>query len=105
MIKYNIQIKKVPAMRVASLWAKGLPFNVTVPKAYEELAAWMAEKKILPLSGSPDGPCPLLRRPGAVPPEEVRFKVAIPVPPETPEVAEGGAAVEVSRRLRWRTSR
>ena len=28
---YDIEIKKVPAMQVASLWAKGLPFNVTVP--------------------------------------------------------------------------
>lgn len=52
---YKIYIKKAPAMRVASLWAKGLPFNVTVPKAYEKLAAWMAEKKISPLSGSPMG--------------------------------------------------
>ena len=52
---YDIEIKKIPAIQVASLWAKGLPFNVTVPKAYEELAAWMAEKEIPPPSGSPMG--------------------------------------------------
>jgi DNA gyrase inhibitor GyrI len=93
---YDIEIKKIPAMRVASLWAKGLPFNVTVPKAYEELAAWMAEKEItVPTSGSPMGLALYYDDPGAVPPEDVRFKVAIPVPPETPEVAEGRAAVEL----------
>ncbi len=80
---------------MASLWAKGLPFNVTVPKAFEELAAWMTEKKIPPLSGSPMGLALYYDDPSAVPPEEVRFKVAVPVAAETPEVAEGGAAVEV----------
>jgi len=92
---YDIEIKKVPAMRVASLWAKGLPFNVTVPKAYEELAAWMAEKKILPHLGSPMGLALYYDDPGAVPPEEVRFKVAIPVSAETPTISEDRAAVEL----------
>jgi DNA gyrase inhibitor GyrI len=94
MLTYDIEIKKVPAMRVASLHAKGLPFNVTVPKAYEELAAWMAEKKISPPSGSPMGLALYYDDPGTVKPEEMRFKVAIRVPEETPEIAEGRAAVE-----------
>jgi effector-binding domain-containing protein len=93
---YDIEIKKVPAMRVASLSAKGLPFNVTVPKAYEELAAWMTEKKIPGLkSGSPMGLALYYDDPSEVAPEEVRFKVAIPVPPETPTITEGKAAVEL----------
>jgi DNA gyrase inhibitor GyrI len=91
---YDIEIKKVPAMRVASLMAKGLPFNVTVPKAYEELAAWMDEKKIPPLSGSPMGLALYYDDPGAVPPEDVKFKVAIRVPKNTPAISEGEAAVE-----------
>lgn len=92
---YDIEIKKVPSMRVASLWAKGLPFNVTVPKAYEELAAWMAEKKMPFPTGSPMGLALYYDDPGAVKPEEVRFKVSIPVPTETPAIAEGQAAVEL----------
>ena len=95
MSQYEINIKSVPALRVASLWAKGLPFAVTVPKAYEELAAWMARKLIPPPSGSPMGLALYYDDPASVPPEEVRFKVAMPVAAETPEVAEGGAAVEV----------
>lgn len=95
MSRYEINIKNVPTMRVASLWGKGLPFAVTVPKAYEDLAAWMANKSIHPLSGSPMGIALYYDDPSAVPPEEVRFKVAMPVAAETPEVAEGGAAVEV----------
>jgi AraC family transcriptional regulator len=92
---YDIKIKKVPALRVASLWAKGLPFAVTVPRAYEELAAWMARESIPALSGSPMGLALYYDDPATVAPEMVRFKVAVPVPPETPEVAEGAAAVEV----------
>jgi AraC family transcriptional regulator len=92
---YDIQIKKVPAMRVASLWAKGLPFNVTVPRAYEELEAWMARKSIPVLAGSPMGLALYYDDPAAVAPDEVRFKVAILVPPETPEIAEGRAAMEL----------
>ena len=92
---YDIEIKKVPAMRVASLWGKGLPFNVTVPKAYEELVAWMAEKKIPFPSESPLGLALYYDDPSSVPPEEMRFKMALPVPAETPVTVEGGAAVEV----------
>jgi hypothetical protein len=33
MSQYEINMKSVPALRVVSLWAKGLPFAVTVPKA------------------------------------------------------------------------
>jgi len=95
MSRYEINMKSVPAMRVASLWGKGLPFSVTVPKAYEDLAAWMAKKSIPPLSGSPMGIALYYDDPASVSPEEVRFKVAMPVAAETPEVAEGGAAVEV----------
>ncbi len=94
MSEREIEIKNVPAMRVASLMAKGLPFNVTIPKAYEELAAWMDEKKIPPLSGSPMGLALYYDDPSTVKPEDVRFKVAIPVSPETPAIAEGRAAVE-----------
>ena len=92
---YDIEIKNVPALRVASLWAKGLPFSVTIPKAYEELAAWMAKKSIPFPSESPMGLALYYDDPATVPPNEVRFKVAIPVAAETPEVAESGAAVEV----------
>jgi len=92
---YDIEIKKVPALRVASLWGKGLPFNVTVPKAYEELVAWMAEKKIPFPSESPLGLALYYDDPSSVPPEEMRFKMALPVPVETPEIAEGKAAVEL----------
>ena len=92
---YDIEIKSVPALRVASLWGKGLPFAVTIPKAYEELAAWMAKKSIPALSGSPMGLALYYDDPASVAPEEVRFKVAMPVAAETPEFAEGGAAVEV----------
>ncbi|MGB3944444.1 MAG: GyrI-like domain-containing protein [Methanothrix sp.] len=95
MSRYDIQIKKVPGLRVASLWGKGLPFSVTVPKAYEELAAWMARKSIPPPSGSPMGLALYYDDPASVSPEEVRFKVAMPVAAKTPGVAEGGAAVEV----------
>ena len=95
MSQYEIKIKSVPALRVASLWAKGLPFNVTIPKAYEELAAWMARESIPALSGSPMGLALYYDDPASVAPEEVRFKVAVPVAAETPEVAEGAAAVEV----------
>lgn len=67
---YDIQIKKVPALRMASLWAKGLPFNVTVPRAYEELAAWMARSRspfswarrwALPSTTMIPAPSPLMR--------------------------------------------
>ena len=92
---YDIEIKSVPALRVASLWGKGLPFAVTIPKAYEELAAWMAKKSIPFPSESPMGLALYYDDPATVPPNEVRFKVAIPVAAETPEVAESGAAVEV----------
>lgn len=95
MSQYEINMKSVPALRVASLWGKGLPFAVTVPKAYKGLAAWMAEKKIPFPSGSPMGIALYYDDPSSVPPEEVRFKVAMPVAAETPAVAEGGAAVEV----------
>jgi AraC family transcriptional regulator len=95
MSQYEINMKSVPALRVASLWAKGLPFAVTVPKAYEELAAWMAKKSIPALSGSPMGLALYYDDPASVAPEEVRFKVVVPVAAETPVVAEGGAAVEV----------
>ena len=91
---YDIEIKSVPALRVASLWGKGLPFAVTIPKAYEELAAWMAEKKIPFPSESPLGLALYYDDPGAVPPEEMKFKVAIPVPTETKPIKEGNAAVE-----------
>lgn len=94
MSPYDIEIKKVPAMRVASLWARGLPFNVTVPKAYEELAGWMAEKMIPVPSGPPMGLALYYDDPKAVSPDDVRFKVAIPVPPETPMISAGKAAVE-----------
>ena len=93
MSQYEINMKSVPALRVASLWGKGLPFAVTIPKAYEELAAWMAKKSIPALSGSPMGLAHYYDDPASVGPVEVRFKVAVPVPTETPEVAEGGAAI------------
>ena len=94
MSEREIEIKKVPAVRVASFQAKGLPFNVTIPKAYEELAKWMAKKKIPFPSGSPMGLALYYDDPKTVKPEMVKFKVAIPVSPETSEVAEGRAAVE-----------
>jgi effector-binding domain-containing protein len=94
MSEREIEIKKVPAVRVASFQAKGLPFNVTIPKAYEELAKWMDSKKIPMPTGSPMGLALYYDDPKSVKPEEVKFKVAIPVSPETPEIAEGKAAVE-----------
>ena len=93
-MSYNIEIKKVPAIRVASLWARGLPFNVTVPKAYEELAEWISKKKIPMHSGSPMGLALYYDDPKEVKPEDVRFKVAVPVSKETPLISEGRAEVE-----------
>lgn len=68
MSQYEINIKSFPALRVASLWGKGLPFAVTVPNAYEDLAAWMAEKLIPPLSGSPMGLALYYDDPASIPP-------------------------------------
>ncbi|KQC13528.1 MAG: hypothetical protein APR56_05150 [Methanosaeta sp. SDB] len=54
----------------------------------------MAEKKIPFPSESPLGLALYYDDPGAVPPEEMKFKVAIPVPTETKPIKEGNAAVE-----------
>jgi effector-binding domain-containing protein len=54
----------------------------------------MAEKMITFPTGSPMGLALYYDDPGTLKLEEVRFKVAIPVPAETPSIAEGRAAVE-----------
>jgi effector-binding domain-containing protein len=91
----DIQIKNTSALRVASLMAKGLPFQETVPKAYNELIDWMRAKGLPAPVGSPWGVTIYFDDPKSVYPSEVRFKVAIPVPNETKLISKGKAAIEV----------
>jgi effector-binding domain-containing protein len=92
----QIQIKNVSAMKVASLMAQGLPFQETVPKAYNELIKWMKAKGLPMSKGSPWGLTIYFDDdPKSVDPSKVRFKVAILVPNETKPISEGKAAVAV----------
>ncbi|MCJ7445944.1 MAG: GyrI-like domain-containing protein [Methanotrichaceae archaeon] len=91
----EIQIKRTSAIKVASLMAKGLPFQATVPKAYGDLIEWMKAEGIPVAAGSPWGVTIYFDDPKAVSPSEVRFKVAMPVPEETKIGSEGKAAIEI----------
>ena len=90
----QIQIKNASAIKVASLMAQGLPFQETVPKAYDDLIQWMKAKG-LPMSKGSPWLTIYFDDPKSVDPAKVRFKVAIPVPKETKLISEGKAAVEV----------
>ncbi|NPV62240.1 MAG: GyrI-like domain-containing protein [Methanotrichaceae archaeon] len=90
----KIAIKNVGEMKVASLQYKGLPFQETVPRAFGELMKWMKQKGLSMLPGSPWGLTLYYDDPKAVASEDVRFKVAVPVPEDAPILADGLAQVE-----------
>jgi len=91
----GINIKEVGAIKVASLWYQGLPFQETVPRAFGELAEWMTKNGLPKPAGSPWGLALYYDDPKAVAPQQVRFKVAIPVPSDTQIGSEGSALVEI----------
>ncbi len=94
MSEKEVEIKAVPAIKVASLWAKGLPFNETVPKAFGDLISLMMAKGLPMPQGSPMGLAIYYDDPKTVAPQDIRFKVAVPVPQETMPISEGIAAIE-----------
>ncbi len=90
----EIDMKKVPAIKVASLMAKGLPFHETVPKAFGDLMRWMISKGLpMPIS-SPMGLTVYYSDPKTVSPQDVRFKVAVPVSNDIKMMSEDDFAVE-----------
>jgi effector-binding domain-containing protein len=91
----EVKVKNVGEKKVASLWYKGLPFQETVPKAFNELVGWMKQKGLPMPAGSPWGLTLYYDDPKSVAPGDVRFKVAIPVPEDAEILTEGQAAVEM----------
>lgn len=94
MSEKEVETKAVPEIKVASLWAKGLPFNETVPRAFGDLISWMMAKGLPMPQGSPMCLAIYYDDPRTVAPQEVRFKVAMLVPKETKPISEGEVAVE-----------
>ena len=88
----KILTKKVPAIKVASLWSNGLPFNETVPKAFDDLMKLLTAKGLPMTSGAPMAI--YYDDPHSLAPENIRFKVAVPVPTNTTLMSEGRMAVE-----------
>ncbi|MCI0496943.1 MAG: GyrI-like domain-containing protein [Thermoplasmata archaeon] len=94
MVKIKIETKREPPMRVASLMASGMPFQETIPRAFGDLAGWMASKGIPMPQGEPSGLAEYYDDPQQVEPDKVRFKVGVPVPDDVEETSEGTSAVE-----------
>jgi effector-binding domain-containing protein len=74
--------------------AKGLPFQETVPKAFDDLMRWMTSKGLPMPASSPMGLAVYYSDPKTVPPQEVRFKVAIPISNDIKIISEGNFSVE-----------
>ncbi|MFB3765979.1 MAG: GyrI-like domain-containing protein [Methanotrichaceae archaeon] len=95
MSSWEITIKNVPALKVASIWANGLPFNETVPKAFGELGKWMESKSLPMPKGSLMGLAIYYGDPKVANPAEVKFKVSIPVSVDAMVESDGKMAVEI----------
>jgi effector-binding domain-containing protein len=90
----EIDIKKVPAIKVASLMAKGLPFQETVPKAFGDLMRWMISKGLPMPASFPMGLVVYYSDPMNMHPREVMFKVAMPISNDINIISEGNFSVE-----------
>jgi len=90
----EIEIKNVPGMRIASHTGRGMPFQETIPKAFTDLMGWMNAKGVQMDMSGVSGIAEYYDDPATTPPDQIRFKVGVPVPEGTGTMSEGDAAVE-----------
>ena len=90
----EIEIKSVPGMRIASHTGRGMPFQETVPKAFGGLMGWMEAKSVQMDMNGVSGIAEYYDDPATTAPDQVKFKVGVPVPADTETTSEGEAAIE-----------
>ncbi len=90
----DIIIKSVDGMRIASHMGRGMPFHETVGKAFMDLMGWMEANGIHPDMSGNSGLAEYYDDPATTPPDQVKFKVGVPVPADTELKTDGEAGIE-----------